>query len=94
MTHDRHSYAEPALVRTTHLELELDLDFTAKVLAGSATHTLAWSGPGDRLVLDTRDLTVLAVEGSTEEGWEPLEYSVCGARCRARFSPDDPHPAA
>ncbi|GAA1568829.1 M1 family metallopeptidase [Kribbella sancticallisti] len=84
MTHDRHSYAEPALVRTTHLELELDLDFAAKVLSGTATHTLAWSGPGDRLVLDTRDLTVLAVEGAVEgsgegavdEGWEPLEYSL------------------
>jgi leukotriene-A4 hydrolase len=76
VTHDRHSYAEPALVRTTHLELELALDFGAKVLTGAATHTLAWSGTGDRLVLDTRDLTVLAVEGSTTDGWEPLEYSV------------------
>ncbi|WP_049797370.1 M1 family aminopeptidase/hydrolase [Kribbella flavida] len=76
MTHDRHSYAEPGLVRTTHLALELDLDFTAKVLAGTATHTLAWSGPGDRLVLDTRDLTVLSVEGSTGVGWEPLEHSL------------------
>lgn len=81
MTHDRHSYAEPALVRTTHLALDLDLDFTAKVLSGTATHTLAWSGPGDRLVLDTRDLTILAVEGAGEgagEGdeWEPLEYSL------------------
>jgi aminopeptidase N len=77
VTHDRHSYAEPALVRTTHLELELDLDFTAKVLSGTATHTLAWSGPGDRLVLDTRDITVLAVEGSTADAqWEPLEYSL------------------
>ncbi|TDD16633.1 M1 family peptidase [Kribbella turkmenica] len=76
MTHDRHSYAEPALVRTTHLELDLELDFSAKVLAGSATHTLAWTGAGDRLVLDTRDLTVLAVEGATADGWEPLEYSL------------------
>lgn len=39
MTHDRHSYAEPALVRTTHLELDIALDFDEKVLAGSATHT-------------------------------------------------------
>lgn len=92
MSHDRHSYAEPALVRTTHLALELDLDFTAKVLSGTATHTLAWSGPGDRLVLDTRDLTILAVEGAVEaaggaangavsgaageDDWEPLEYSL------------------
>ena len=76
MTHDRHSYAEPALVRTTHLELDLELDFAAKVLAGSATHTLAWAGTGDRLVLDTRDLTVVAVEGATGDGWEALEYSL------------------
>jgi aminopeptidase N len=76
VTHDRHSYAEPALVRTTHLELDLELDFDEKVLAGTATHTLAWTGAGDRLVLDTRDLTVLAVEGATADGWEPLEYSL------------------
>lgn len=76
MTHDRHSYAEPNLVRTTHLELDLTLDFEHKVLAGSATHTLAWTGAGDRFVLDTRDLTVLAVEGATADGWEPLEYSL------------------
>ncbi|MFG1813995.1 M1 family metallopeptidase [Kribbella sp. NPDC049174] len=76
MTLDRHSYAEPALVRTTHLELDLELDFSEKVLAGSATHSLAWTGAGDRLVLDTRDLTVLAVEGATADGWEPLEYSL------------------
>ncbi len=77
MSHDRHSYAEPALVRTTHLALALDLDFDAKVLAGTATHTLAWSGPGDRLVLDTRDLTILAVEGGVDgDQWEPLEYSL------------------
>ncbi|GAA0587932.1 M1 family metallopeptidase [Kribbella sandramycini] len=76
MTHDRHSYAEPLLVRTTHLELDLALDFTAKVLSGAATHTLHWAGAGDRLVLDTRDLTVLAVEGEAADGWEPLEYSL------------------
>ena len=79
MTHDRHSYAEPALVRTTHLELDLALDFDQKVLAGSATHTLAWTDADDRLVLDTRDLTVLGVEGQTADGWEPLEYTLATA---------------
>lgn len=76
MTHDRYSYAEPMLVRTTHLELDLHLDFTEKVVSGSATHTLAWSGRGDRLVLDTRDLTVFAVEGFAGDDWEPLEFSL------------------
>jgi leukotriene-A4 hydrolase len=76
LTYDRHSFAEPNVVRTTHLELDLALDFAEKVLAGSATHTLAWTGATDRLVLDTRDLTVLGVEGETADGWEPLEYSL------------------
>jgi aminopeptidase N len=76
VTHDRYSYSEPILVRTSHLELDLNLDFTEKVVSGSATHTLAWSGRGDRLVLDTRDLTVFAVEGSAGDGWEPLEFSL------------------
>ena len=76
MTHDRHSYAEPHVVRTTHLELDIALDFDENVLAGSATHTLAWTGATNRLVLDTRDLTVLGVEGLTADGWEPLEYSL------------------
>ncbi|HZX02612.1 M1 family metallopeptidase [Kribbella sp.] len=80
MTHDRHSYAEPDRVRTTHLELDLALDFGQQVLSGSATHTLAWAAPaGDRLVLDTRDLTVLGVEGQTADGWEPLHYSLADA---------------
>nr|WP_238358425.1 M1 family metallopeptidase [Kribbella sandramycini] len=56
--------------------MDLALDFTAKVLSGAATHTLHWAGAGDRLVLDTRDLTVLAVEGEAADGWEPLEYSL------------------
>ncbi|MFK4085531.1 M1 family metallopeptidase [Kribbella sp. NPDC020789] len=76
MTHDRHSFAEPLQVRTTHLDLDVELDFTAQVLSGTATHTLEWSGSGDRLVLDTRDLTVLAVEAESDGGWEPLEYSL------------------
>lgn len=74
MRHDRHSYAEPGLVRTTHLALELAVDFARKVLTGTATHTLDWSG-ADQLVLDTHELTVPAVHGLTPAGeWEPLSF--------------------
>lgn len=82
MTHDRHSYAEPTLVRTRHLELDLELDFSAKVLSGSATHTLDWAeGPGDRLQLDTRGLTVIATEGTAQgaDDWEPLAFELAPA---------------
>ena len=75
MRHDRHSYAEPELVRTTHLDLDLHLDFDRRVLSGTATHRLDWTG-GDRLVLDTRALSVTAVHGQTGDTWEPLDFEL------------------
>jgi leukotriene-A4 hydrolase len=75
MRHDRHSYAEPDLVRTIHLDLALHLDFDERVLSGTATHRLDWSG-GDRLVLDTRELAVTDVHGQTGDTWEPLSFEV------------------
>lgn len=75
MRHDRHSHAEPELVRTTHLDLDLRLDFDERVLSGTATHRLDWTG-GDRLVLDTRTLTVTAVHGRTGDTWEPLVFEL------------------
>ena len=62
-TRDIHSYANPSESRVTHLELDLDVDFDARQLAGSCT--LYVEGPGD-LVLDTRDLTISGVEVSDD----------------------------
>ena len=62
-TRDIHSYANPSESRVTHLELDLDVDFEARQLAGSCT--LYVEGPGD-LVLDTRDLTISGVEVSDD----------------------------
>ena len=51
---DEHSYAEPAKVRTTNLALDLAIDFPARQLHGTATHTLRWIDPlATELVLDT-----------------------------------------
>ena len=75
MRHDRHSYAEPELVRTTHLDLDLHLDFDQRVLSGTATHVLDWTG-ADRLVLDTRALSVTGVHGQTGDTWAPLEFEL------------------
>ena len=59
-TNDVHSYAEPDLVRVTHLDLDLTVDFEKQQLSGMASLTLDNSGT-DRLVLDTRDLDIRRV---------------------------------
>jgi aminopeptidase N len=77
---DEHSYAEPGKVRTTDLALDLAIDFAAKQLVGTATHTLDWRDPAaTELVLDTRDLAVTRVEGIDASGhWAPLQFTLGG----------------
>lgn len=61
-THDYHSYANPQQYVTTHIDLDLNVDFPHKSLAGTARLSIKQlNGNGD-LVLDTRDLTINAVE--------------------------------
>ena len=67
MTTDRpdiHSYANSNESRVRHIDLDLTVSFKEKKLAGSTT--LVLDPAGKRLVLDTRDLTILKVNGSTE----------------------------
>ncbi len=74
---DEHSYSEPHRVVIDDLALDLALDFDSRTLAGTATYTLDWKDEAAaELVLDTRDLTIERVEGSTGDGWQPLEYAL------------------
>jgi aminopeptidase N len=76
--HDEHSYAEPEKVRITDLALDLALDFDQRQLKGTAEYSLQWRAPrAARLVLDTRDLSIAAVEGSDAQGrWTPLQFAL------------------
>jgi leukotriene-A4 hydrolase len=60
---DIHSYSNPEVSRVRHVELDLAVSFSEKKLRGSATLTL--DPAGRQLILDTRDLTILRVNGST-----------------------------
>lgn len=75
---DEHSYAEPHLVRTTHLDLDLVLDFDARTLAGAVTLSLDWVDPdATRLVLDTRALAIESVVAVGTDGrTTPLAYEL------------------
>ncbi|MCA8830645.1 M1 family metallopeptidase [Hymenobacter pini] len=62
LTTDPHSHARPAEVSVHHLQLELTVDFAARVLRGAATWQLTRSGTkATELLLDTRDLHIEAV---------------------------------
>lgn len=73
---DESSYAQPDKARITHLALDLAVDFDKKQLVGTATLDFNWQDPkADTLVLDTRDLTISAVEGGDGTGdWKPLTF--------------------
>jgi leukotriene-A4 hydrolase len=61
---DIHSYGNPEESRVRHLHLDLEVSFKAKKLKGTAT--LALEPAGRKLILDTRDLSILKVNGSKE----------------------------
>ena len=65
---DPHSYAGASPMRVRHLALDLVVDFDHQTLTGSATWQLANPGAADAVVLDTRDLTIEAVEGIDQAG--------------------------
>src|SRR5687767_1323409 len=58
---DIHSYARPEDVRVTHVALDLNADFDAHVLSGTATLTLQRNGSASEVVLDTKGLDIQRV---------------------------------
>ena len=78
---DPHSYAQPSVVRVTHLDLDLGVDFDQKALAGTATLKLDWKDPkAPALVLDTRDLKIAKVEALGAGGaTTPLQFALAAS---------------
>lgn len=65
-TMDTHSFSQPDVASTRHLELDLTVDFNKKQLTGFARHHLE-EGYGDTLILDTRSLAIDKVTAGKEE---------------------------
>ena len=56
---DPKSHAQPELVRTSHLHLDLAVDFDTQQLVGEVVLTVVKVSPGvESLILDTRDLGI------------------------------------
>ncbi len=57
---DTHSYAKPKEARTTHLDLDIDVDFDTKIISGTARHTIE-NNKATEFILDTRGISVIRV---------------------------------
>jgi leukotriene-A4 hydrolase len=70
---DIHTFAQPAVARVTHVDLDLTADFTARTLAGTAALDVQAPADGNTLTLDTSGLTIEAV---TDQGGKALVWSL------------------
>ena len=92
---DRHSYANADAVRVTHVELDLEVSFEERTLAGSAMLSFErLDAAAGALVVDTRDLEIEGVEAwSPNGGFEATTYvlgdadPVLGAPLRIELPP-------
>ena len=75
---DRHSFANPAEVVVRHLDLDWDVRFDRRTLDGSATlHIERVVEGAGALRLDTRDLSITAVELSDDGAlWTPAPFTL------------------
>lgn len=76
--HDYYSYADTDKFQNTHLSLDLDVDFDAQQLRGTATLVMRRIDPdATEVVLDSRALDIASVEYSPGgSNWTELEFTV------------------
>ncbi|MEO1251750.1 MAG: M1 family metallopeptidase [Pseudomonadota bacterium] len=74
---DVFTYANYDEARVRHAVFTLNADFDAKTFRGDVVLEIDYLEPdADRLVLDTDDLVIEAVEGWSDDAWTVLEYSI------------------
>jgi leukotriene-A4 hydrolase len=67
---DVHTFSQPASVRTTHLELDLTVDFDQRLIAGTVIHHLQRSDPtATRFVVDTNGLIIDGTAALVDGDW-------------------------
>lgn len=74
---DYHSLSNPHQVKTTHLDLDLTVDFAKRELAGHVIFDFTREqADAKELVLDTRDITVIATSARIDGKWQKTGYQL------------------
>src|SRR6185295_17860684 len=55
---DPHSFARPAEAVVKHLDLDIAVDFTKKIISGKASCDIEVNNNASQIILDTRDLQI------------------------------------
>lgn len=77
---DKFTYSNYDKVQTTHLELDLDVNFDKKILDGTAILDFKKLDPSAKeLVLDTKELTIKGVEIFEGGQWKEATYALSEA---------------
>ncbi len=58
---DPHSFARPSEAQATHLNLNVEVDFEAQRIRGTATYTVDNRSGGNHIIFDTKNLDIIAV---------------------------------
>ena len=76
-TADKFTYSNYDDMRVTHLDLDLDVNFHAKILDGIATLDFKrLNADSTALILDTKGLLIKAVSINTGDDWESADYTL------------------
>ena len=70
---DEYSYARPLEARVTHVDLDVDLDFAAKRIGGTATLDIDRKADAKEIVLDDDGLEIQSVKDGSGQ---PLDYKI------------------
>jgi leukotriene-A4 hydrolase len=70
---DAHSFARPEIARVAHVALDLDADFEARRMAGTATLDIEAAQGAEEIVLDSRGLEIGAI---TDSAGRPLPWTL------------------
>ena len=75
---DTHSFANPAQVYSSHLKLDLQIDFSRQQLSGVVEHDLVRAKPqANELILDSRALVIEQVTQQSNRGdWVPAPFTL------------------
>lgn len=73
---DVHSYARLQEISTSHLDLDVTVDFAQKQVQGHATYTLVRHGEAKAVYLDTRELTILKTEALVGQSWQVTPHKL------------------
>ena len=70
---DDRTFAQPQIARVTHVALDLDLDFEAKMIGGGAVLDILADDDAEEIVLDSNGLRIDRV---TDEAGKPLPFTI------------------